>query len=424
MTTPAAPYGVNTRNVWGAHGSLVDFGNDDTSVTNYQYSTDNTVTWTSLNPPSANSPIDFSFLTVGNYDCINIRAVNDVGYSDSVDALNVFVPTGVSSIAPGSDSYAFGSPYVYFTNENPTAINYQYNLQYSPIDGWVDIIPAQTTSPLNFAFLMQSPNILFIRPVYSSGISGGVALVSDPLQFNHTSPPTLTSSGITITVVSGWHSIDEYQWSLNASTINSNRDGTFNLQLDATWSSPIAGITDTIIFTPTGLSPGVNTIYVRSIWQGVPGRVSSIDVTYNPIMLNVARGGSHVVSQQITSILVPTEIIASADATLIAGEYEGDTTIQTIDLSNDTNISSIPDNAFLRCTALASVTLHASTTTIGTATFQGCTALTSITVPSSVAVIGAGALAGTALTSITLTGPATIGAYAFAVCTSMTTATI
>ena len=79
-------------------------------------------------------------------------------------------------------------------------------------------------------------------------------------------------------------------------------------------------------------------------------------------------------------------------------------------------------NSFLACTALTSVTIPDSVTSIGSGAFAQCKSLTSIKLPDSVTSIGDGAFTGcTALTSVTIPDSVTsIGPEAFAKCESLT----
>ena len=85
-------------------------------------------------------------------------------------------------------------------------------------------------------------------------------------------------------------------------------------------------------------------------------------------------------------------------------------------------VTRIGDHAFYNCTSLTSVTIPDSVTSIGDHAFEGCTSLTSVTIPNSVTSIGRSAFSHcTSLTSVTIPGSVTsIGLYAFTSCTSLT----
>jgi hypothetical protein len=89
------------------------------------------------------------------------------------------------------------------------------------------------------------------------------------------------------------------------------------------------------------------------------------------------------------------------------------------------SITSIGNAAFYSCTSLTSLTIGNGVTSIGLSAFAACTNLPSVTIPNSVAVIGATAFdACTNLASVTIgSGVTTIGAFGFPWCTSLTSIT-
>jgi hypothetical protein len=122
------------------------------STSNYEYSTDDGVTFTALNPSSNQSPITIGGLTNGSTYGVRIRAVNSVGSSCTSAAVSVTPSVGTVPDAP-TNLVATGintGGMIQFTapaNDGGSSItNYEYS-----IDGgsnWITPSPAITSSPI------------------------------------------------------------------------------------------------------------------------------------------------------------------------------------------------------------------------------------------------------------------------------------
>ena len=90
------------------------------------------------------------------------------------------------------------------------------------------------------------------------------------------------------------------------------------------------------------------------------------------------------------------------------------------------SVTSIGDEAFMKCTGLTSIFIPNSITSISFNAFYGCVSLTSITIPDSVTSIGDGAFGGcTGLTSVVIPNSVThIGYNTFSNCSGLTSITI
>jgi hypothetical protein len=285
---------------------------------------------------------------------------------------------------------------ILFTNTDATVTNHQYST-----DGttWTSFSPAQISSPLNLS-LLPNGSYSAIRAVNSLGFSNTVSIAGS-LHVQHGPAPTLSASGTSITATTGSY-VTLYQWSKN----------------ELTWTS--FGSSSPSTFVPTGIVEGSTTIYVRYISYNTPSITASISITYAPTVL-----ASGPVSGTISPGTLGPQVtsISAASGTILApSALSNNTTIQTVDLSEAINISTIPAGTFKGCTALTNITLPVTVTTIDASAFSGCSALATITIPGTVTIIGARALDGSALASITLTGKVAIGEYAFSGCISMVTA--
>lgn len=166
---------------------------------------------------------------------------------------------------------------------------------------------------------------------------------------------------------------------------------------------------------------------------------SFISVTTNAYCL-VREGTLYGYTSSLTTSVAPTS--SSTVSALADGVFAGNTTITTVNLAN-TSITEIPPDCFAGCTALKTVTLPASCTTIGAGAFAGCTALatvtgsgvatvshdafrdcTALTSPSLPATVGSYAYSQSGATGVDMSGVTTLGEGAFAGCESLTAVTV
>jgi len=111
-TPSSVPNAPTLNSATGGAGTLsltFTAGSDGgSSITNYQYSFDSGVTWTSVNPSSTSSPLSITGLTAGTYSVI-IRALNAIGNGSDSNVLTATV-TAVASSGGGSSSSSSITP--------------------------------------------------------------------------------------------------------------------------------------------------------------------------------------------------------------------------------------------------------------------------------------------------------------------------
>ena len=109
---------------------------------------------------------------------------------------------------------------------------------------------------------------------------------------------------------------------------------------------------------------------------------------------------------------------------IAGGAFNDCSALTSVTIPN--SVTSIGESAFWGCSSLTSVTIPNSVTSIGYEAFRGCSALTSVTIPNSVTSIENGMFEGcSALTSVTIPNSVTnIENRAFRYCSSLTSVTI
>lgn len=166
---------------------------------------------------------------------------------------------------------------------------------------------------------------------------------------------------------------------------------------------------------------------------------SFISVTTNAYCL-VREGTLYGYTSSLTTSVAPTS--SSTVSTLAHGVFAGNTSITTVNLAN-TSIAEIPSDCFAGCTALKTVTLPSTCTSIGPGAFAGCTALATFTGNGVTAVshdafrgctslaaaagadeIGSYAYSQSGVASADVSSATTLGEGAFAGCESLTSATV
>ena len=121
----------------------------------------------------------------------------------------------------------------------------------------------------------------------------------------------------------------------------------------------------------------------------------------------------------ITSVTIPDSVTSIGTSA-----FYNCSGLQTVTIGN--GVTSIGNYAFEYCSSLTEVTIPDSVTSIGRYAFSHCSGLTEVTIPDSVTSIGEDAFSGcSSLTSVTIPDSVTsIGDWAFSGCSSLTEVTI
>jgi outer membrane protein OmpA-like peptidoglycan-associated protein len=188
--------------------------NGGASITNYDYSTDNGSTWTTLGTPSTTSPIVIPGLSNGTSYQVRLRARNSEGAgtaSAAVSGTPTFVASlpgvpSISSISAGDSqlSVAFTAP---GSDGGATITNYDYSLDNG--SNWVTPSTPSTSSPLVITGLANGTTYqVKLRARNSVGPgSGSIAVSGTPIQPSPASssqpampptPPSAEVAGLTI----------------------------------------------------------------------------------------------------------------------------------------------------------------------------------------------------------------------------------
>ncbi|MGA0092839.1 MAG: fibronectin type III domain-containing protein, partial [Chthoniobacterales bacterium] len=241
------------------------------SITNYEYSTNDGSTWTARSPAATTSPLVITGLTNGTAYTVRIRAVNAVGSgtaSSGTSATPFTTPSApsITGITPGS-----GQLSVAFTagsNGGSSITNYEYSTD----DGstWTARSPAATTSPIVITGLTNGDTYTVrIRAVNAAG-SGAQSSSSSGTPVAAATAPA-APAGLAVTPGDEQLSIAFTPGSDGGATIT-NYEYSFN---NSTWTAfdPADDASPVVI---TGLTNGTAyTVYLRAVNSVGPGTASA-----------------------------------------------------------------------------------------------------------------------------------------------------
>lgn len=186
----------------GANSLSVAFtpGSDNgSSITNYEFSTDNGATWQVRTPTATTSPISIAGLTNGSTYTLRLRAINGAGsgaQSASTTSTPYTVPaaptiSGITDAGSGTLEVAFTAG----GNGGSAITNYQYSTNAGGT--WTTLSPTSTTSPISISGLTsgQLYNIK-IRGVNAAGAGTASATVEATPTNSDSTAPTFSSAAI------------------------------------------------------------------------------------------------------------------------------------------------------------------------------------------------------------------------------------
>jgi len=145
-------------------------------VTNYEYSTNNGLTWVARSPASTSTPITISGLTLGQTFTVRLRAINEAGVgTQSASAQGtVFGPPGAPSITQitsgtvGALTVAFTAPAAPPGGGWPIT-NYEYSTNNGST--WTAVSPASTSTPITISGLTLGQTFTVrLRAVNAAGV--------------------------------------------------------------------------------------------------------------------------------------------------------------------------------------------------------------------------------------------------------------
>jgi len=405
-----------------------------------------------------------SIINVGgnNYD---VNSIGSSAFEYCSALVSISIPNSVTSI--GTFAFANCGSLATVTLSSHASFTTMSNSTFKNCSALTSItIPSNITTIDNNAFnntgltSITLPNT--VSTVNSSAFKNCNKLVSVTLS-SHTSFTTLSSNLFfacaaltSITIPSNITTIDtgvfEYCFALPSISIpnsvtsigtlaftNCNSLATVTLSSHASFTTMSNSIfKHTVALTSITIPSNITTIENDAFYNSgltsitLPNTVETCNgnVFARCISLATVTLSSHASFTNITSFIFKdctalTSITIPSNITTIKNDAFYNSGLTSITIPN--TVSTINYSAFQDCSSLATATLssHASFTTISNSIFKNCAALTSITIPSNITTIDYDGFNNTGLTSITLPNTvSTVNYGAFQNCSSLTTATL
>ncbi len=231
-TPPDAPTGLSRTYSSGAVTVSFTAPNDGGSaITNYQYSTNNGVTWSEFSPEDATSPVTITGLTNGTTYQIKLRALNISGPGTESSAITATPSTTPNAPTSLSTTNANQRVTVNFTvpNDGGSAItNYEYSINNGT--SWITPSPSVITSPVTITGLTNGTTYqIKLRALNINGNGTESSAITATPQRTPPSAPTISSTSwgaansrftiyFTLPTDNGGNNITNYEYSLNDGT--------------------------------------------------------------------------------------------------------------------------------------------------------------------------------------------------------------
>jgi titin len=251
-------------------------------MVNYEYSFNNGVSYTAVDPSDNNPPVRISGLTNGTTYSLRLRgiATNDSGatyirsgQSAAVSAKPVGPPLAPTNLvaAPGN-----GTASISFTagsNGGSAITNYQYSLNGG---GFTLFSPAVTTSPFSFTGLTNGTTYTYsfkaVNAIGTSGASNTVAVTPNLLGTPVIQKGIADNGGAYVYFTQPYGTVTNYKYTTNGGTTYTTfspvtttsplrispltNDVSANIQIVAIGSTPsqVSGLSNVLTVTPTSIA--------------------------------------------------------------------------------------------------------------------------------------------------------------------------
>jgi hypothetical protein len=162
--------------------------NGGSTITNYEFSTDNGATFTALAAPSAASPLTITGLTNGASYQVKIRAITSAGAGATSNAMVAYPLTAPAAPTSVTATPALSSISVSFTAGATGGATPTYTVTATPVGGGTAISAIGSSSPINVTGLTNG--VSYTISMVATNAAGSSATASATGQFMPSGAPT------------------------------------------------------------------------------------------------------------------------------------------------------------------------------------------------------------------------------------------